>query len=105
MKNTDTNKKGAFKAFLKEAKEMFFAQDKLLHMSACFVITTLVAAIFHKSEWCIMFGVAVAFVTGLVKEIIDMKQQNISFNAGDLWADLVGIMAACITYGITLIGG
>lgn len=93
------------KKIWQEIKAVIFATDKVAHMGVCFAITTLVAAIFHNDEWGIMYGAAVAAVIGLGKEFYDMIKRHGGFDGEDLWADFAGIMAACLTYGITLIGG
>lgn len=91
------------KEIWQQLRGMFLATDKVAHFGVCFVITTLVAAIFNATEWGIMYGAAAAFAIGLAKEIYDMKKHHTVFNVGDLWADCAGIMAACITWGIALI--
>jgi len=100
---------------------MKIAKDKLKHMGACFVSTTfgslaltiliakasLLPGLSHRLIIIVSLAVAIALSVGLSfgKELGDYFNPNSSGYAGDLLADLIGIifgiMASVFIYGLT----
>jgi len=67
-------------------------QDKLLHMGACYVISSTTASIVYNitenRKKAFMYGILSAVVVGGIKEIHDINHGNPSW--GDVGANVVG---------------
>lgn len=71
----------------------FFATDKVAHFGVSFALTSVVAAFFSHSEWCVVWGAVVALLIGIGKEVYDKVKGGV-FDGFDLWADMAGILCA-----------
>lgn len=91
--------------------KQFFANDKLLHGSAGFVLTTAFTALFAAQPLRILYGIAFALLIGIGKEVIDRlrftpkgttpeevaasKRAFLWDQITDLGWDIIGIVIAC----------
>ena len=98
--------------------KQFFANDKLLHGAAGFVLTTIFSAIFAAQPLRLLYGIAIALFVGVGKELWDrlkfhpqgktqeeVKAAQRAFNwdqITDIGWDVIGIVAACFCIQIII---
>lgn len=84
--------------------KQFIATDKLLHGSACFVLTVLFAAIYAFNPLNIGIGASFAALFAIGKEVYDYAHHaQPSDQLGDLCWDVIGTFLAVIClYLLTL---
>ena len=89
---------------LSAASEFTLAQDKQLHMGACYVVSSVVSAIVYKKtkdkKKATVYGIGIAMLAGITKEIYDIKHGDPSFE--DVLADGIGSILGVVTIRITL---
>ena len=89
---------------LSAASEFALAQDKQLHMGACFVVSSLTSAIVYKKtknkKKATAYGIGIAMLAGFTKEIYDIKHGHPSLE--DILANGIGSSLGVITIRITL---
>lgn len=90
---------------MKDFIRAILAADKLLHCSAAYVITTIVAAILHAFavDTASVWGAMLAFAVLVGKELYDRATKKGTPEAGDIVAGIFGIIAAvivCVILGI-----
>ena len=82
----------------------FIQQDKLLHMSGSYVVSSGVTAIVYSKtnnkKKSIIYGVATTLVLGLAKEIYDKKYGHSDIK--DMLANSVGIGLGVVTIRIVI---
>ena len=86
------------------AKAQVIQNDKLLHMSGSYVISSTVSSLVYnktKNKKCsLLSGFAVSMVVGAGKEIYDRKNGNPDWN--DMLANTVGSTLGLITIKIAI---
>ena len=79
-------------------------QDKLLHASGCYVVSSSVAALVYDKtndkKKSLMYGFGVSVLMGVAKEVYDIKCGDPDVK--DIAADIVGASLGIITIRITL---
>jgi len=76
-------------------------QDKLLHLSACYVIgasTTSIASYRYNKKQAFWIGVTTATLVGIGKELYDINHGSPQW--GDLGADVIGAILGSYTVTI-----
>ena len=68
--------------------------DKILHFLAGFFIATVVAVFFRNSSDPLLFGFIASIVGGILKEVYDLKIKKSRFDWYDVFATIVGGIAA-----------
>jgi len=89
---------------LSAASEFALAQDKQLHMGACFVISSFTSALVYRKTKdktkATVYGFGVAMLAGIVKEVYDIKHGHSDIN--DILANTIGSSLGVVTIRITL---
>jgi len=89
---------------LSAASEFALAQDKQLHMGACFVISSFTSALVYRKTKdetkSTVYGFGVAMLAGIVKEVYDIKHGHSDIN--DILANTIGSSLGVVTIRITL---
>tara|TARA_R110000737_G_scaffold48459_2_gene68911 strand:- start:120 stop:422 length:303 start_codon:yes stop_codon:yes gene_type:complete len=79
-------------------------QDKLLHLSAGYVISSTVSAVVYDNtkdkKRAIVAGLCIAVIAGGIKEIYDVKHGQPEWN--DLAADVAGAVLGVVTIRIAI---
>jgi uncharacterized protein YfiM (DUF2279 family) len=79
-------------------------QDKLLHLSAGYVISSAVSAVVYDNtkdkKKAIIAGLCIAVIAGGIKEIYDVKHGQPEWN--DLAADVAGAVLGVVTIRIAI---
>ena len=74
-------------------------KDKVYHVFCSYtamLTVTSIAIIKHGApiKWSVNFGIAIAVIVGVVKELYDLYVKKSKFSIGDLLADILGIILA-----------
>ncbi len=89
---------------LSAASEFALAQDKQLHMGVCYVVSSLTSALVYKrtndKRKATVYGIGIAMLAGITKEVYDIKHGNPSFS--DILANGIGSSLGVVTIRITL---
>ena len=90
--------------FISKVQDFALAQDKQLHMGACYVISSLTSAIVYKKtknkKKATAYGIGIAMLAGITKEIYDIKHGHPSLE--DILANGIGSSLGVVTIRITL---
>ena len=80
------------------------AQDKQLHIGACYAISSFTSALVYKKTKdktkATAYGFGIAMLAGVVKEVYDVKHGNSDIN--DILANTIGSSLGVVTIRITL---
>ena len=68
--------------------------DKILHFLAGFFIATVAVVVLRKSSDPLLFGFIASIVGGILKEVYDLKVKKSRFDWYDVFATVVGGVAA-----------
>ena len=68
--------------------------DKILHFLAGFFIATVVVVLFKNFSDPLLFGLVASIVGGVLKEVYDLKIKKSRFDWYDVFATIVGGVAA-----------
>ena len=87
-------------------KDQMLQKDKLLHYSACFVLTTGGYMFGQSNGYSIadskIIGIGIALGIGIAKEYYDTKKENpTGWSWHDLLADTAGIISAISIIGVS----
>ena len=89
---------------LSKMQEFTFAEDKQLHMGACFFISSTTSALVYRKtknkRKATIYGFSVAMLAGVVKEIYDINNGDSDLN--DILANSIGSSLGVVTIRITL---
>ena len=89
---------------LSAASDFALAEDKQLHMGVCFVLSSLTSALVYKKtndkKKATIYGIGIAMLAGIVKEVYDVKHGNSDIN--DILANTIGSSLGVVTIRITL---
>jgi len=89
---------------LSAASDFALAEDKQLHIGACYIVSSLTSAIVYKKtkdkKKATVYGIGIAMLAGVVKEVYDIKHGHSDIN--DILANTIGSSLGVITIRITL---
>ncbi len=89
---------------LSAASNFALAQDKQLHMGACYFASSLTSALVYRKTKdktkATVYGFGIAMLAGVVKEVYDVKHGNSDIN--DILANTIGSSLGVVTIRITL---
>ncbi len=80
-------------------------KDKVYHFFCCYTAMltfTAIAIIKWESPiaWSTNFGIAMAILVGVAKELFDLYVKKSKFSVGDIIADVLGIAIAFLIVGV-----
>ena len=89
---------------ISKIQKFTLAQDKQLHIGACYVISSFTSALVyrktkHKNKSAV-YGFGVAMLAGIMKEVHDINHGNSDIN--DILANTIGSSLGVVTIRITL---
>lgn len=80
------------------------AQDKQLHMSACYVASSITSALVYRKTKdktkATVYGFGIAMLAGVIKEVYDINHGHSDIN--DILANTIGASLGVVTIRITL---
>lgn len=89
---------------LSAASNFALAQDKQLHMGACYFASSLTSALVYRKTKdktkATAYGFGIAMLAGIVKEVYDIKHGHSDIN--DILANTIGSSLGVVTIRITL---
>ena len=90
--------------FISKVRGFALAQDKQLHMGACYAVSSFTSALVYKKTKdktkATVYGFGVAMLAGVIKEIHDINHGNSDVN--DILANTIGSSLGVVTIRITL---
>ena len=90
--------------FISKVQGFAVAQDKQLHMGACYVISSFTSALVYRKTKdktkATVYGFSVAMLAGVIKEVYDINNGHSDMN--DILANTIGASLGVVTIRITL---
>ena len=90
--------------FISKMQNFALAQDKQLHMGACYAISSFTSALVYRETKdktkATVYGFGVAMLAGVIKEVYDINNGHSDIN--DILANTIGSSLGVVTIRITL---
>ena len=90
--------------FISKVQGFALAQDKQLHMGACYVVSSFTSALVYRKTKdktkATVYGFSVAMLAGVIKEVYDINNGHSDMN--DILANTIGTSLGVVTIRITL---